>query len=88
MYKYVDQKSSAAILAIKRSAGVTPEVNLRNPLHTNEKACLWVAFETQHRHPQKFKTRVSVPPKKDLCPPKISKKKQNFKQVDLVSQMH
>ena len=31
MYKYADQiKSSAAILAIKRSAGVAPEVNLRN----------------------------------------------------------
>ena len=29
--KYVDQKGSAGILAIRRSAGVAPEVNLWNP---------------------------------------------------------
>ena len=28
-------------LAAKRSAGVTPEVNLRIPLHTGNKACKW-----------------------------------------------
>ena len=37
MCKYVDQHGSADMLAIKRSAGVAPEVNLRNPLHTGEK---------------------------------------------------
>ena len=31
--KYVDQKGSAAMLDIKRSAGVAPNMNLRNPLH-------------------------------------------------------
>ena len=30
--------SSTAILAIKRSASVTSEVNVRNPLHTGEEA--------------------------------------------------
>ena len=30
VHKYVDQNGSAAMLTAKRSAGVTPEVNLRN----------------------------------------------------------
>ena len=30
---------SAAMLAVKRSAGVTLEVNLRNPLHTGNETC-------------------------------------------------
>ena len=32
-------KGLAAMLAIERSAGVTPEVNLRNILHTDDEAC-------------------------------------------------
>ena len=32
MYKYVNQKASTVILAIKMSVGVTQEVNLRNTL--------------------------------------------------------
>ena len=36
--KVLGQKGSAAMLAIKRSAGVAPKVNLRNPLHTGEEA--------------------------------------------------
>ena len=32
------KKGSAAVLVIKRSAGVAPEVNLRNPLHADEEA--------------------------------------------------
>ena len=31
-------KWSGAILAVNRSAGVVPEVNLRNPLHAGDKA--------------------------------------------------
>ena len=38
VYKYVDEKGSAAMLAIKRSVGVVPEVNLRNQLHAGHKA--------------------------------------------------
>ena len=34
MNKYMDPKGSAVMLAVKRSAGVRPEVNWRNPLHT------------------------------------------------------
>ena len=35
--KYVDLNGSAAMLATKRSAGVTPEVNLRILLHAGKK---------------------------------------------------
>ena len=34
--KYMDQKGLAAMLATKRSAGVTPEMNLRNPLRAGD----------------------------------------------------
>ena len=37
--KYVDWNGFGAMLATKRSAGVTPEVNLRNPLHVGDEAC-------------------------------------------------
>ena len=48
------KNGSAAILAFKRSAGVTPEVNVRNPLHTGGEA----GFETQERRDEKSKTGV------------------------------
>ena len=38
MYKYVDLKGSAAMVVNKNYAGVTSEVNLRNPLHVGNKA--------------------------------------------------
>ena len=38
MYKYVDKKGSATMLAIKRSAGVAPEGSVKNPLHAGYKA--------------------------------------------------
>ena len=34
--KYVDQTGPATILVAKRSAGVTPEVNLGNPLSAGD----------------------------------------------------
>ena len=37
--KYMDENGLATMLTTKRSAGVTPEVNLRIPLHTGNKAC-------------------------------------------------
>ena len=36
--RYLDQKGSAAMLVIRRLAGVAPEGNLRNPLHTGDEA--------------------------------------------------
>ena len=38
-HKYVDQHGLVAMLATKRSEGVAPEVNLRNPLHIGDKTC-------------------------------------------------
>ena len=53
--KYVDEKCSAAMLAVNRSAGVAPEVKLRNRLHPRNEA--WKCgthwdFETQDRCPK------------------------------------
>ena len=65
-------------LAAKRSGGVTPEVNLRNSLHTGDKACKWgihPGFETQGRHHQKSKTGVWVAPQKGLMSSNFFKKK-------------
>ena len=62
--------SLAAMLATKRLAGVTPEVNLREcvihtPLPSANKAA-HPGFETQRRHHQKSKTGVSVAPQNGL----------------------
>ena len=72
--RYVEEISSAAMLAAKRSAGVTPEVNLREhvtgtPLQFANKAA-HSGFETQRCH-QKSKTGYQWPHKENLCPPKI-----------------
>ena len=61
------------MLAIKRSAGVAPEINLRNPLHVGYKACkqgIHPGFETQGRCHQKSDTVV----KEDRYPPKLIRK--------------
>ena len=54
----------AAMLAAKRSAGVTPEV-ARMPLPSVNKA-VHSGFETQMRRHQKSKTGESVAPQKGL----------------------
>ena len=67
--RYMDRKGSAAMLTSIQSAGVIPEVNLRNSLHTGDKAHnrgIHPGFETQGRHRQKSKTGVSVAPRKGL----------------------
>ena len=61
--KYVDQKGSAVMSTIKKSAGVDPEVNLRNPLHAGDEACkqeIHPGFDTQGRLYQKSKSGVPV----------------------------
>ena len=35
------QKDLVVMMATMSPAGVPPEMNLRNPLHTGEKACKW-----------------------------------------------
>ena len=74
--KYVDQKGSTAMLTSIQSAGVAPEVNLRNSLYAGEEACkrgIHPGFETQGRRHQKSKTGVSV------APPKGYMSSKNFK---------
>ena len=62
--------SSVVMLTAKRSAGVAPEVNLREhvtstpPLSVNKVA--HSRFETQRRRHEKSKTGVSVAPQKAL----------------------
>ena len=51
MHKYVDQKGSTAMLAVKRSAGVVPKVNQKNPLYTGN--------ETHSRRHQKQNRGIS-----------------------------
>ena len=54
--KYVDQKGLAAILGVKRLAGIAPEVKLKIPLCAGDEACeQWIhpGSETQGRHHQK-----------------------------------
>ena len=67
--KYVDQKDSAAMLAIQWSAGVTPEVNLRNLLHTGDETCkrgIHSGFETTGRYHQMSIVGISVAAQKGL----------------------
>ena len=57
------------MLAAKRSAGVTPEMNLRNPSHAGDEAYnsgIHPGFETQGRCHQKSKTGISVASQKVL----------------------
>ena len=60
----------AAMLAVKRLAGVAPEVHLRNPLQAGKgahKQGIHPGYETQSRYHQKSKTGVSVAPQKRTC---------------------
>ena len=66
--KYMNQKGLAAVLVIKMSAGVTPEVDLRNPMHTDKEACkqgIHSGFETLNRRHQKSITGVPMAPQKE-----------------------
>ena len=74
-HRYVEDIGLAAMLAVKRFAGVTPEVNLREcvtcmpPPSANKAA--HSGFETQRRCQQKSKTEVLVALKKGLMSSKI-----------------
>ena len=67
VYKYLDQKGSIAVLAIKRSVDVVPEVNLNNPLHKADEVCkrgIHPRYETQGKHHQKSKIGTIGPTKR------------------------
>ena len=80
IHKHVDENGSAAMLVVKRSAGVAPEVNLGKctlhipPPTANNKAA---NFETQTKCHQKSRAGVSVAPQKDMCPSTFFKKMFN-----------
>ena len=82
LHKCVDQKGSAAALVVNRSAGITPEVDLRNVLYADkEEQGIHRAFETQARFHQISKTGLSMVPQKSWCPP-IFKKKSRCNSTD------
>ena len=64
--RYAEENGSATMLAAKRSAGVTPKMNVRecithvSPPSVNK--AIHSGFETQRRRHQKSKTGVSVAP--------------------------
>ena len=67
-----------------RPAGVAPQVNLRNPLHTGEKACksgIHSGFEAQGRCHQKSKTGVSVAPQRGFVSQKIFNKRYSCEKL-------
>ena len=74
--RYVDQKGSAAMLTSKQSAGVAPEVNLRNSTQTrmpaSERSTLALKLRADAtRTSEKSKTGVSVTPRKGLMSSKF-----------------
>ena len=85
----MEENSLAAILATKRLAGITPEVNL--PEHVtcapppSVNGAAHSGFETQGRCHQKSKTGVSVAPKKGLVSSKnIVKKTKKHDALDFI----
>ena len=65
------------MLAAKRSAGVAPEVNLRNPLHIGEevrKQGIHLALKPRADITRNPKQGCKWLHKKDMCTPKIKKK--------------
>ena len=85
---WIQVKILTTLLAVKRLAGVAPEVNLRNNIScmllpsTNKVAHL--GFETQGRHHQKYKTGVSVAPQKGLISSKNFKRRMHSSRMRTV----
>ena len=76
--KYMEENGLVAILATMRSAGVAPEVNLREyvicmPMSSMNKAA-HSGFEAQRICHQKFKQGYQLSYKNDLCPQFFFKK--------------
>ena len=81
--RYVEENGSAAMLATKMSAGVAPEVNLRERVYMllpSVNKAAHSGCDTHRRCHQKSRTGASVAPQKDLCIPKKSYKKLKKKQ--------
>ena len=64
VYEYMDKKRFSCNPG-QRSAGVTPQVNLRNPLHAGAEVCkqgIDPGFETQGKCQERSKNRVTSGP--------------------------
>ena len=76
--QHVGNATGAMLMSIQ-SAGVAPEVNLRNSWHAGDKAHkqgIHPGFETQGRHIRSPKQGYQWHHKKDPCPPKNFFKKK------------
>ena len=70
--KYVGQSGSAAMLAVKRSTGVAPEVNLRNSMQARKHASeSTLALKPRADITRSLKEGYQWPHKKDMCPTKF-----------------
>ena len=79
------QKGSAAMLTSIQSAGVAPEVNLRNTLCAGKETRYrgnppWL-WNPGQMSPEVQNRGISSPTKEDLCPPKILKKQLDYTQL-------
>ena len=75
--KYMGQSDLAAMLAVKRLAGVALEVNLRNSAQARKHASeSTLALKPRADVTRSPKQGYQWPHKKDMCPPKIFKKKK------------
>ena len=70
VYKYMEQKRLAAMLATKRLSGVAPKVNLRNPLDAGMEACQKPRVEEVQN------SGISGPTKNDVLQNYLEKKRQ------------
>ena len=69
-HKYVEDNGSAAMLAAKKLAGVTSEVNLNEHAHLCQ---AWTRLPTRGDITTSPKQEYQWPHKKGLYPPKIEK---------------
>ena len=74
--KYVGQSGSAAMLAVKRLAGVAPEVNLRNSAQARKHASKSTLALKHRADITRSPKRVSVAPQKGHVSSKNLKKKK------------
>ena len=76
--RYVGEISSPAILAAKRSAGVTPEMNVRECItHIYANKAYHFGFEIRGRHHHKSKKGISGPTKRIYVLQTFLKNKEN-----------
>ena len=75
--RYVEETNLAAILATKRSAGVTPEVNLREGVTHMPPPSANKALKPRGDITRSAKQEYQFLHKKDSCPPKIFKESRS-----------